>query len=1388
MEFLSPQVVSAAKLPILNPNEFDLWKMRINQYFFMTYYSLWEVILNGDSPAPTRVIEHLKFNIHKDAKTLMEAIEKMFGGNKETKKRNKTDLEEQSFDDLFNSLKIYEAKVKSSSTASTFAQNIAFVSSNTDNTNEPVSVAASVSVVSAKIHVYALLNVDNLSNAVIYSFFASQSNSSQLDNDDLKQIYADDLEEMDLKWQMAIYDWSFMAEEEPINYAIMEFSSSSSMRYNSGDGYHAVLPPYTGTPLAPIIEDWVSDSKDDSEPEIPKNVLSFVQPTEKSNQQDTQSTSNIQPTSEPSSHTYVHAKENNNNQAEEEHLQDDEFTNLFCASAQEVAESSSHNIEQVHVNPSRPVQIRRQLATDPEMCMFALTVWELVDKPFRKSILRLKWLMKNKKDEDQIVIRNTARLVAKRYAQEEGIDFKESIAPVVRLEAVRIFIAYATHKSFPIYQMDVKTTFLSGPLKEEVYVAQPDGFVDLDHPEKVYRLRKASYGLKQAPRAWYDELLKFPTSKGFTKEARYVALSVSYVQVMWMRTQLQDYGFKTEYQLADMFTKALLEDRFKYLVRRIEFEDFFDNNINEVNAAGTSVSAVGKIFTNSTNTFSAAGPSNVVVSPTHRKSLFVDTSQLPDEPDMPKLEDIYYSDAEKDVGAEADFTNLETTITEEGINYEEVFALVARIEAIRLFLVYASFMGFMVYQMDVKSAFLHGTIEEEVYVCQPLGFEELDYPDKVYKVVKTLYGLHQAPRACQDKYVAGILRKFGLIDGKSASTPIDTEKPLLKDPDGEDVDLHTYRLMIGSLMHLTSSRPDIMFVVCACAHFQVTLKVSYLHAVKRIIRYLKGKLHLGLWYPKDSSFNLVAYSDSDYAGASLDRKSTTKGYQFLGCRLTSWQFKKKTVVATSSAEAEYVAATSCCAQVLWIQNQLLNYCPDQTVSSKDSSNSLMADNLPKIVWYSTHHIALMKSWLLQKQMAIVDEKVGIEVCAINLQVSAVRLNVTAFWTSVAVKKVNDVTRLQALVDKKKVVITEATIRDSLRLDDAEGVECLPNEEIFTELSRIGNVDSLTKFYMYPCFLQLMIRAQVGDLSSHTTKYSSPALTQKVFANMRRVDVEDVLATGVVAEGAASVADDDVNAAVDEPSIPSPTPPTQPPPPSQDIPSTLQLDTCTTLTKRVENMERDKIDQALEITKLKQRVKKLERRNKLKVSKLRRLKKDVILEYAKEVAVEKTADVKDDADIQGRQAESQAQIYQIDLEHAKKVLSMQDEESKPAELQQVAKVVTTTKLITEVVTDASDTITTASTLIPAVTITDATLTLTTAPSATRRRNQVVIRDPKETTTPSTIIHIEPKSKDKGKWIMVREPKPLKKKIKIEQDEAYARELEAELNKNMIGMRC
>ncbi|GJT73551.1 putative ribonuclease H-like domain-containing protein [Tanacetum coccineum] len=166
--------------------------------------------------------------------------------------------------------------------------------------------------------------------------------------------------------------------------------------------------------------------------------------------------------------------------------------------------------------------------------------------------------------------------------------------------------------------------------------------------------------------------------------------------------------------------------------------------------------------------------------------------------------------------------------------------------------------------------------------------------------------------------ILNTLDHLGKFDGKS-------EEGYRKDEEGEDVDVHTYRSMIGCLMYLTASRPDIMFAVCLCARFQVTPKVSHLHAVKRIFRYLKHQPKLGLWYPKDSPFHLEAFSDSDYAGDNHDRRSTSGGCQYLGRRLVSWQCKKQTIVAISSTEAEYVAAASCCAQVLWMQNQLLDY-------------------------------------------------------------------------------------------------------------------------------------------------------------------------------------------------------------------------------------------------------------------------------------------------------------------------------------------------------------------------------------------------------------------------------------------------------------------------------
>nr|GEW35044.1 retrovirus-related Pol polyprotein from transposon TNT 1-94 [Tanacetum cinerariifolium] len=464
----------------------------------------------------------------------------------------------------------------------------------------------------------------------------------------------------------------------------------------------------------------------------------------------------------PSTPIYVYAEENNNDQAKEEHSPDDEFTNLFYAPG-----IRNHPLEQVRRNPSRPVQTKRQLATDLEMYMFALTVWEVVDKPFGKTVIKLNWLWNNKQYEDQTVIHNKARLLANGYAQEEGIDFKKSFAPVARLEAVRIFVAYAAHKSFPIYQMDVKMAFLNGPLKEEVYVAQPDGFVDLDHLEKVYRLRKALYGLKQAPRAWCDELSKFLTSKGFTK---------------------------------GIIDPTLFTIRYGEDILLVQI--YVDN-----------------IIFGSTN-------------PKYTK----------------RFEKLMYN------------------------------------------------------------RFVISLIGEMKFF---LALE-----------------IHQSPRGIfinQTKYALEILHKHGMEKGQSIGTPMATKPKLDADLSGTPVDQTDYRSKIRSLMYLTSSRPDIVQAVCFCARYQSRPTEKHLKKVKRIFRYLKGTVNIGLWYPKGSSFGLTAFLDIDHAGCIDSRKSTYEGIQFLGDKLVSWMLKKQNCTAMSSAEAEYVALSARCAQVMLMRTQLQDY-------------------------------------------------------------------------------------------------------------------------------------------------------------------------------------------------------------------------------------------------------------------------------------------------------------------------------------------------------------------------------------------------------------------------------------------------------------------------------
>nr|GEX42904.1 hypothetical protein [Tanacetum cinerariifolium] len=315
----------------------------------------------------------------------------------------------------------------------------------------------------------------------------------------------------------------------------------------------------------------------------------------------------------------------------------------------------------------------------------------------------------------------------------------------------------------------------------------------------------------------------------------------------------------------------------------------------------------------------------------------------------------------------------------------------------------------------------------------------------------------------------------------------------------------------------------------------------------------------------------------------------------------------------------------------------------------------------------------------------------------------------------------------------------------------------------------------------------MRRAGKGFSGVETPLFEGMLVEQQVDeGDDTEVHGEEVNA-GDAAEGDVSAAHDEVPTVDEEPSIPSPTPPTQPLQPSQDISSTSHAQPTPPQLPQVEHLELDKVAQAMEITKLKRRVKKLDMGNKVKVLKLRRLQKvgtTQRVETSDETVMDDVsnqgrmiADI--DADANGRTTESQAEIYKIDLDHANKVLSMQEDETEPAKVQEVVEVVTTGKLITEVVTAASETITAART-----NITDVEAQVPAATTAApKRTNEVVIRDPEETTTTSTIIYTEAKSKDKGKGILVEEPKPLKKQAQIKQDEKYARELEAELNRTI-----
>ncbi|GJW65688.1 retrovirus-related pol polyprotein from transposon TNT 1-94 [Tanacetum coccineum] len=396
-----------------------------------------------------------------------------------------------------------------------------------------------------------------------------------------------------------------------------------------------------------------------------------------------------------------------------------------------------------------------------------LGVWELVPRPDKVMVITLKWIYKVKLDELGGILKNKARLVARGYRQEEGIDFEESFAPVARLEAIRIFLAFAAHMNMVVYQMDVKTAFLNGNLREEVYVSQPDGFVDKDKPNHVYKLKKALYGLKQAPRAWYDMLSSFLISQDFSKGSVDPTLFIRRdgKELLLVQIYVDDIIFAASTpELCDLFSKIMCS-KFK-------------------------MSMMGKI---------------------------------------------------------------------------------------------SFFLGLQISQSP-RGIFIN-----------------------------------------QSKYALESLKKYGFDSCDPVDTPMVEKSKLDEDKEGKAVDPSHYRGMIGTLLYLTASRPDLQFAICMCARYQARPTEKHLNAVKRIFRYLKGTVNRGLWYPKDSSIALTAFADADHAGCQDTRRSTSGSMQFLGDRLISWSSKRQKSAAISSTEAEYIALSGCCAQILWMRSQLTDY-------------------------------------------------------------------------------------------------------------------------------------------------------------------------------------------------------------------------------------------------------------------------------------------------------------------------------------------------------------------------------------------------------------------------------------------------------------------------------
>ncbi|GJR05592.1 retrovirus-related pol polyprotein from transposon TNT 1-94 [Tanacetum coccineum] len=434
--------------------------------------------------------------------------------------------------------------------------------------------------------------------------------------------------------------------------------------------------------------------------------------------------------------------------------------------------TKDHPLENIIGELARLVSTRLQLHEQAIFCYYDAFLTAVEPKMYKDALTQSCWieamqeelnefecLGKVKLDELGGILKNKAQLVARGYHQEEGIDFEESFALVARLKAIRIFLAFAAHMNIVVYQMYVQSAFLNGNLREEFYISQPDGFVDLDNPNHVYELKKALYGLKQASRAWYDMLSSFLISQNFSKGSVDPTLFIRREgkELLLVQIEVNDIIFVASTpELCDLFSKIMCS-KFK-------------------------MSMMGKI---------------------------------------------------------------------------------------------SFFLGLQISQSP-RGIFIN-----------------------------------------QSKYALESLKKYGFDSCDPVDTPMVEKSKLDEDKEGKAVDPSHYRGMIGTLLYLTASRPDLQFAICMCARYQARPTEKHLHAVKRIFRYLRGTVNRGLWYLKDSSIALTAFADADHAGCQDTRRSTSGSMQFLGDRLVSWSSKRQKSVAISSTEAEYIAIAIalCCNNV-----------------------------------------------------------------------------------------------------------------------------------------------------------------------------------------------------------------------------------------------------------------------------------------------------------------------------------------------------------------------------------------------------------------------------------------------------------------------------------------